>query len=191
MFFNFSKLELIALFFCIAIVIICEMLNTAVEQVVDLVTDKYDKRAKIAKDVAAGAVLVSAFTSVTVGYLLFIGKIQPHFNNFMFKIKQTPAHTAFIILILVIIITIVIKTLYGGGTPMSGGMPSGHAALGFSIATIIALNKSDLLTATLCYFLAFLVAQSRVEGKIHSILETVVGGTVGFLTALCIYTLFK
>lgn len=191
LFFNFSKLELIALFFCISIVIICEMVNTAVEQVVDLVTDKYDKRAKIAKDVAAGAVLVSAFTSVIVGYLLFIDKLQHHFGNVMLKIRQTPTHTAFIILILVIIITIVIKTIYGGGTPMSGGMPSGHAALGFSIATIIALNKSDLLTATLCYLLAFLVAQSRVEGKIHSILETTVGAAIGFLTALCIYSLFK
>jgi diacylglycerol kinase (ATP) len=191
LFFDFSKLELIALFFCISLVIICEMINTAIESVVDLLTEVYNEKAKVAKDVAAGAVLIAAATSVVTGYLLFIGKIGPHFNNFMLKIRQTPTHATFIILAIVVILTIVIKTIYGGGTPMAGGMPSGHTALGFAAATIIALNKSDVLTATLCYFMAFLLAQSRVEGKIHSVFETFIGAILGFLTALLIYGLFR
>lgn len=191
LFFDFSKLELIALFFCIALVIICEMFNTAIEQAVNLASKEYSEVAKIAKDVAAGAVLVAALTSLVIGYLLFVGKIGPHFDTFILRIRQTPTHTTFIVLIMVIIITIVIKTIYGGGTPLSGGMPSGHAALAFAVATIICLNKADFLTSTLCYVLAFLVAQSRVEGRIHSVFETAVGAFIGFFTAFLIYGLFK
>jgi len=55
----------------IAFVLSAEMFNTAIEAVVDLMIPEYHLLAKIAKDVAAGAVLVSAFASLAVGYLLF------------------------------------------------------------------------------------------------------------------------
>ena len=59
----------------ISFVLIAEMLNTAIEHVVDLVTDEDDPRAKIAKDVAAGAVLIAAVNAVAVAYLVFYDKI--------------------------------------------------------------------------------------------------------------------
>ena len=48
---------------------------TAVETVVDLVTEEYNEKAKIAKDVAAGAVLISAINSVAMGLIIFMDKI--------------------------------------------------------------------------------------------------------------------
>ncbi|GGH84986.1 diacylglycerol kinase [Pullulanibacillus pueri] len=56
----------------IALVIITELVNTAIERVVDLVTLEKHPLAKEAKDIAAGAVLVSAAISVVVGSLIFI-----------------------------------------------------------------------------------------------------------------------
>lgn len=67
--------ECIFLCFATMLVIITEVINTAIETVVNLCTDKYHKLAKIAKDVAAGAVLLSALNAVIVAVLIFISKI--------------------------------------------------------------------------------------------------------------------
>ena len=65
-----SRLELACLVLCIMAVIALEMVNTVVEAVVDLVTEEYHPLAKIAKDVAAGAVLVSSVGAIIVGLLI-------------------------------------------------------------------------------------------------------------------------
>jgi len=67
-----SALELALVIVCIVSVIVTEMINTVVESIVDLVTSSYHPLAKIAKDVAAGAVLVSAGGSVLVGLLVMV-----------------------------------------------------------------------------------------------------------------------
>ena len=70
-FYDFTRAERLALFIIIGLVIATEMLNTAIEATIDLVTDDYAKLAKIAKDVSAGAVLIMAATAVIVGVTLF------------------------------------------------------------------------------------------------------------------------
>ena len=52
-------------------VIVSEMINTAIEKTVDLVTEEYNEKAKLAKDIAAGGVLISAINSVVIGILVF------------------------------------------------------------------------------------------------------------------------
>lgn len=74
-FFEISSAEFLLLFFAISMVIISEMFNTAIEAAVDLATDKYHPLARIAKNVAAGAVLISTINAVVVGYFIFITKI--------------------------------------------------------------------------------------------------------------------
>ena len=74
-FLKISKFEWAIIIFAILFVIFAEMLNTAVETVVDLVTEEYNEKAKIAKDVAAGAVLISAINSVAMGLIIFMDKI--------------------------------------------------------------------------------------------------------------------
>jgi len=74
-FFNFSAIELLIIFFTIALVIIAEMINTAIETTVDLVTEKYHPLAEIAKNVAAGAVLVASLNALVVGYIIFYGRL--------------------------------------------------------------------------------------------------------------------
>ena len=75
-FFNFSRAELLLLFFTVTLVIVCELFNTAIEIVVDMVAHTYHPLAKLAKDVAAGAVLVSAINALVVAYILFISRMK-------------------------------------------------------------------------------------------------------------------
>lgn len=70
-FFHITPLEKSILGVMILLVISSEMINTAIEEMVDLITYEHRKEAKIAKDVAAGMVLIAAIGSVIVGILIF------------------------------------------------------------------------------------------------------------------------
>lgn len=70
-YYGFTKINYIILFILFALVIGTEMINTAIEQFVDIETDAFNFRAKAAKDIAAGAVFVCAFISAVVGVLLY------------------------------------------------------------------------------------------------------------------------
>lgn len=189
LFFDFTKVEMLILFLTITLVIVLEMINTAIEATIDVLANYYHPLAKIAKNVAAGAVLISAITAILVGYLLFFEKLKPITDSVITRIKQSDTTVVFICLILVVLATIIVKAIYGEGTPLRGGMPSGHSALAFGAATAISLLTQDLLIITLCFFLAFLVAQSRVEAKIHSLYEVIVGSLLGILVTILIFNL--
>ncbi len=76
-----SPAEWVALLAMIALVLTLEMVNTAVEALVDLVTQEYHPLAKVAKDVAAGAVLVAALFALSVGVVIFLPKILDWIAN--------------------------------------------------------------------------------------------------------------
>ena len=80
LYFKISKIELLFVIGAIFLVIITETINTAIETCVDLVTNKYNIKAKIAKDVAAGAVLLSAINAVIIGIIIFGDKILNIFS---------------------------------------------------------------------------------------------------------------
>ena len=73
--FGASKLELSVLLLAITFVLVAELVNTAVEAAVDVASTSFDPLAKIAKDIAAGAVLVAALNAIAVGYLVFSGEV--------------------------------------------------------------------------------------------------------------------
>lgn len=70
--YGLSPLEFAVLFIAMAFVIVCEMINTAIEALVDLQTSSYADLARIAKDVAAGAVFISAVCAVVCGIMMFL-----------------------------------------------------------------------------------------------------------------------
>lgn len=70
-----DRYEILILLLTIAIVFVVEMMNTAVEALVDIVSPEVHPLAKIAKDVAAGAVLIATILSLFVGYILFFEKM--------------------------------------------------------------------------------------------------------------------
>lgn len=70
-----SSGEWLLLLFAISFVLILELFNTAMEKIVDLVSPEIHPKAKIAKDVSAAAVLISATIAIVVGFILFLPKI--------------------------------------------------------------------------------------------------------------------
>lgn len=73
--FKLTLIECIILCFAAFLVIIAEMINTAIEAAVDLTTTEYNEKAKRAKDAAAGAVALASINSVIIAILLLLHKI--------------------------------------------------------------------------------------------------------------------
>ncbi|MCM1298793.1 MAG: diacylglycerol kinase family protein [Firmicutes bacterium] len=70
-FYDFSKSEIAVLVITCGLVMVLEAVNTAIEIIVDKVSPKYSPLARLAKDTASGAVLISAITAVIVGIVMF------------------------------------------------------------------------------------------------------------------------
>ena len=191
---NVTKLELIALLISVTFVLIAEMLNSALEAAIDIATTSFDPMAKLAKDIAAGAVLIAAVNAVAVGYLVFAGKVADRSAHLLDRLRQAPAELTLVALVITIIVVIATKAYTGRGTPLRGGVPSGHAALAFAgwmAATYVAGNDHRFLVSSIALIMALLVAQTRVESGIHSALEVTYGALVGALATLVVFQVFS
>ena len=118
LFFDIGRIEMIMLIFAISLVVISEMFNTAIEKTIDMVTDTYHPLAKIAKDVAAGGVLIATLNSVVVGYLIFYNKLATISDSLIYTIRQSQLHVTLICIVLVLIAVVVVKALTSTGTPL-------------------------------------------------------------------------
>jgi diacylglycerol kinase (ATP) len=188
-----SRLDLIALLIAIAFVLITEMINSALEGAIDVATTSFDPLAKLAKDIAAGAVLIATVNAVAVGYLVFSGQVADRSARLLNELRDAPAKLTLIALVLTIIVVITTKAYTGRGTPLRGGLPSGHSAVAFALwmaATYIISDSHRFLISTVTFVMALLVAQTRVESGVHSALEVAYGGVLGALVALAVFQVF-
>ena len=192
--FGVDKIELIALLISICFVLVAEMINTAVEAAVDVASTSFDPMAKLAKDIAAGAVLISAVNAIAVGYLVFSGQVAERSSRFLDRLSDAPAELTLIALVLTVLLVIATKALTGRGTPLRGGLPSGHAAVAFAgwMAVTLVLEDSGhrFLVSSLVFIMALLVAQTRVESGVHSSSEVGYGAVLGSLVTLVLFQLF-
>jgi diacylglycerol kinase (ATP) len=187
-----TKLELIALLLSIAFVLIAEMINSAIEGAIDIATSSFDPMAKLAKDIAAGAVLIAAINAVAVGYLVFSGKTASKTARVIDKVRDAPAELTIVAFVVTVIVVIAVKAWTGSGRPLRGGLPSGHAAVAFAgwiALTYIAGASHRFLISTISFVMAVLVAQTRVESGVHSSLEVALGGLLGALMTLALFQL--
>jgi diacylglycerol kinase (ATP) len=190
---NVTKIELIALLISITFVLIAEMLNSAVEGAVDIATTSFDPMAKLAKDIAAGAVLIAAMNAIAVGYLVFANKVANRSADVLDRLRNAPAELTVVALVLTVIAVIGTKAWTGRGTPLRGGLPSGHAAVAFAgwiAATYVAGNGHRFLVSSIALIMAALVAQTRVESGIHSFVEVTYGALLGSLATLIVFQVF-
>lgn len=184
---NLATRDMLVLIFAITLVIVSEMFNTSIEAVVDMVTEHYNPVAKLAKDVAAGAVLVSAMNAIIAGILIFFGQKQLEDIHVRMQENLRPDVTRVIIvgIVLLTLVVIISKLISDTGTPWHGGIISGHSAIGFLLAMTIFFTANNTVIAFLAILLAVLVAQSRVEAGVHSIREVILGAVLAiFLTSL-------
>jgi diacylglycerol kinase (ATP) len=108
------------------------------------------------------------------------------------RIRDAPADVTLVALVLVFLLVIGTKAWTGRGTPLRGGLPSGHAALAFAAwvaVTYLVSGDHRFVVSSLALILAILVAQTRVESGIHSTLEVVYGGALGALVTLVLFQL--
>lgn len=177
--FNFSRIDTMILTIIITVNIGVQLIVVSIKKIVDRVYINNEKMADIIKTMVSGATFAMIMGSIFIGYLLFFKNLT--FNPYatIDKIRGRDTHLVFLSLILSIIIAVFLKTKTKTGRPFQGGYASGHSAIAFSIATVIAITNEDILTGLLGYILAILVAESRVENKIHTVKETIIGGILG------------
>jgi diacylglycerol kinase (ATP) len=189
-----DRLELMVLLIAISFVLIAEMINSALEAGIDVATTSFDPLAKLAKDVAAGAVLIATVNAVAIGYLIFSAKIVNRSSRLIDRLRDAPSELTLIALVLVIIIVLATKAYTGRGTPLRGGLPSGHAAIAFggwmAITNVVGDSRHWFLVSSLTFLMALLVAQTRVESGVHSFLEVSYGALLGSLAVLVMFQVF-
>src|ERR1700693_3432682 len=83
-----NRFELIALLLSIAFVLVAEMINSAIEQSSDLATTAFDPLAKLAKDIAAGAVLIASVNAIAVGYLVFSNQVADRSSRLLERLRD-------------------------------------------------------------------------------------------------------
>lgn len=191
LFLRVSALEFTLLAVSVSFVLFAELMNTAVEVVVDMVSPEYHPLAKIAKDVAAGSVLVSAIGAMVTGYLILARYVFPIYKEALGMIGTPADLGAIVSLLLVVIVVVILKAMSGKGSPLHGGLPSGHAAVAFTIATLVSLKTQDPITSILTIVLAAMVSHSRLLMRIHSLREVVLGGVTGTAITLIVVLVFK
>ena len=188
-----SKLELAGLVLVILLVFITELFNTALEFAVDLVTKEYHPLAKLAKDISAGAVLVSSVGAVLIGYLILADNLGPLSLETLDTIRRKPAHLTLVALGVVVLLVLLGKALTHSPRSFAGGMPSGHAAVAFAgwvaVSFVVAGGRYAGLVSIIALLMALLVCQSRVESGTHNLYQVAMGATIGSLVTVAAFQL--
>lgn len=190
LFFDLSKLEFIALIFAFLLIIFAEMINTAIETVVDLYTDLYHPKAKIAKDVAAGAVVIAALNALVITYFILFDKIGMAGTSIIKTVIHTPAYLAFVAIALAIIITVALKAAKIQNRKENKQLiVSGQSMIAFAAVTAIWINTENIVIVALALTMAIIISLNRVDSNQRTKLEVVLGALIGILITLLVYGL--
>ncbi|WP_124727822.1 diacylglycerol kinase family protein [Staphylospora marina] len=175
------KVEVLVLFVTIALVLFAELINTAVEAVVDMVTEEYHPLARIAKDVAAGAVLITAGLSVIIGISVF----YPYLNGLWSRISDGFTVSANIGMAVIIVLDFFLTLLIKGWMHKTGHdkwEPSMTASIAFCVSTLIIAATGHLFIVLLVLLLLSMLVWSRM--RIQPLrLPIILGAVLGTVVA--------
>ena len=194
-FLGVRRVEWMILCVTVALVIVTEVINTAIEEMLDaLFKGSYNSSAKLVKHISAGAVLVAACNALIVGFFVFSPYVLRPFGEFAHTVRYSSSYTMFISILLVVFLVVWCKALFRKkgkqSTPFRGGAVSGHSAVAFSLWTVILFTQENIFVVFVSFLLAALVAQSRLRAKIHSLGEVLAGALVGSLVTAFIFKIF-
>lgn len=183
-----TRVELLLVWLAIALLIISELVNTAIESVVDLVTPEYHPLAKTAKDVGGAIVLVASVTAaLTVAGVFLTAKRLDTATSTLARPAPHPLHLVLVGVTTVIVAVVMAKLWTGHWNLARGGLVSAHSALAFFCFVTIVYISEYWVVWSLAFVLAVLVAQSRVEAGIHNVREVLIGAVVALLVGGSLY----
>ncbi|MGB6127570.1 MAG: diacylglycerol kinase [Psychrilyobacter sp.] len=189
--FGVTGSDLKSLSFAVTLVFLAELLNTAIEATVDISTTRYHPLAKKAKDVAAGAVLIASLNALVIGYIIFSKKLKKDTFETFRLLKSSYIDTVLLVIFIVVVGVFIIKSYYKKGKLLHGGMPSGHSAVAFGLWVGVSYATENIVVTILTFGIALLVAQSRIEGRIHTPIEVMAGSVLGtFVTYILLKLIF-
>jgi diacylglycerol kinase len=182
---HISKVEILFIILAIILVIMTELINTAIEQTVDLAMPNEHPVAKIAKDLAAASVLVAAAFAIAVGAIVFYEPIDRWFHHRVNTHKMISAESVWLYLALVLVTVIVMETRFSRSRKLR---PSIWIAIAFSLSTLITLLSTNTLASLLAYSLAFLFMVMLYEKKNRPLSVSLFGALIGTaITILAFY----
>jgi diacylglycerol kinase (ATP) len=157
-----------------------------------MISEEFHPKAKIAKDIAAGVVLVASIGALVLAYLILYPAFRETLTGGIWRFRTVPHDVITLVaLAIVVILVVLIKALVGKGEPFRGGMPSGHAAVSFSlwVSTIYLSGSPQIVVLTLV--LAVMVSWSRWSSGVHRPAEVVAGALLGTGVSLLLFLLFS
>ena len=195
-FIGVRRVEWMILCVTVSLVIVTEILNTAIEEIVDVIfKDSYSHTAKTIKHVSAGAVLAAACNALIVGFFIFFRYLSDPFGALAHEVRYSSPYATFISILVVVFLVVWGKALFKKkghkSSAFRGGAVSGHAAVAFSLWTVILFTQDNAFVVAVSFLLAALVAQSRLRAKIHSFWEVFAGALVGIFVTALFFKIFK
>lgn len=193
--FSVSRVELLLILGAITFVIVAELFNTAVEEIVDHLVEGHHLEAKIAKDVAAGGVLIASMNALAVAYLVFYDDIIRWPYRILYELRISEIDLIVAGLALVCLIVVTVKAATHQASYLRGGWPSGHAAVAFgawvAVTALAVRTPYAAPISAVALVMAFLTAQSRVQTKVHNTLQVIAGALLGTLVMLVVLGAFR
>lgn len=186
-----SRTEFLIIALSVIAVLLAEMFNTAIETIVDIVSPEHSEKARIAKDIAAGAVFITAVGVAVIGYIILSPYMRDIFQKGLYITKHSKEEISVIAFIIVLILVVITKAYFGKGLPLRGGMPSGHSALAFSVWMAITYITENFIISLFSFILAVIIAQSRVITKAHSPWEVILGSLMGASVTFLLFRIFS
>jgi diacylglycerol kinase len=188
LFVHLSKTDILFILLAVTLMIVTELINTAVEKAVDLAMPDRHPLAKIAKDVAAASVLVSAVFAVIVGMIVFYDPIDRLFHQAR-EHDRWSAGTIWIFLSLVMLSVIVVATRFSEqGKPPR---PSLFTAVAFAISTLMTLFAKTTLVALCAFTLSVLITIILYEKKSRAFAALLLGALLGCAVTVLGYLLMN
>ena len=188
LYFRISSRDFVLLFFAITLVFMAELFNTSLEKAVDLFVQEYSHLAKVVKDTAAGAMLVTALNALVVAYVVFYPRLESVVPG-AYKDKGVPLLVTLTAFLLVSLLTLAGKAWSSMDNVKGRWLPSGRTALAFAGGTALTLLTGNLLAATIALFLVLLAAHGGPGPESRTLAGIITGALLGTLVTLAVFKL--
>jgi len=185
--YKLDKIETVFVCIAIGLVLICELLNTAIEVLVDMVMESFHPKAKIVKDVAAGGVLMSAILSVVIGYIIFIDRVAGDTVKAIGFLRNLDMRISIAILTGAIVFMVIIAAAFKKKVSIKSSWDTIIAFIISASAMAVLLWNVNVKNSILFFGICMLVVISRFKKKMQNVYEILLGAVPAFLIVLIIY----